>query len=104
MHLDRYIGKLVFFKLQDKRWAENFGLNTDMLLSKVQAVDANGVWIEWRYPLTNNNTGEQKLFVGELLLPFVNIAGAFASEEFQRDIQMQAEMQRMASGQTMGEG
>src|SRR5690606_21458038 len=104
MHLDRYIGKLVFFKLADKRWAENFGLNTDMLLSKVQAVDETGVWIEWRYPLTNNNTREQKLFVGELLIPHGNITGAFASDEFQRDIQMQAEMQRFASGHTVGEG
>jgi hypothetical protein len=104
MHLDRYIGKLVFFKLHDKRFAENFGLNSDMLLSKIQAVDETGVWIEWRYPLTNNNTGEQKLFVGELLLPHRNIAGAFSSDEFQRDIQMQAEMQRFASGPAAGEG
>jgi hypothetical protein len=104
MHLERYIGKLVFFKLHDKRWSENFGLSTDMLLSKLQAVDANGVWIEWRYPLTNNNSGEQKLFTGELLIPHANVAAAFASEEFQRDIQMQAELQRFVNTPPAGEG
>jgi hypothetical protein len=104
MHLDRYVGKLVFFRLHDKRMAEAFGLNSDMLLSKVQAVDDSGIWIEWRYPLTNNNTGEQKLFTGELLIPHQNIAAAFSSDEFQRDVEMQAEMQRFASGPPAGVG
>ena len=103
MHLDRYVGKLVFLRLQDKRWAEAFGLNSDMLLSKILAVDENGLWIEWRYPLTNNSTGEQKLFTGELLIPFKNISAAFASEEFQRDIEMQAEMARFANTPAAGE-
>lgn len=104
MHLARYVGKLVFFRLHDKRMAEPFGLNSDMLLTKVIAVDETGVWVEWRYPLTNNNTGEQKLFMGELLVPHSNIAAAFSSEEFQRDVEMQAEMQRFASGPAAGEG
>jgi hypothetical protein len=104
MHLDRYIGKLVFFRLQDKRCAEAFGLSGDMLLSKLQAVDPTGVWIEWRYPLTNNTTGEQKVFTGELYIPHQNIAAAFASEEFQRDIEMHAEMARFANTPAAGEG
>jgi hypothetical protein len=103
MHLDRYVGKLVFLRLHDKRWAEAFGLSSDMLLSKILAVDENGLWIEWRYPLTNNSTGEQKLFTGELLIPHKNVAAAFASEEFQRDIEMQAEMARFANTPAAGE-
>src|SRR5690242_1852551 len=103
MHLDRYVGKLVFLKLHDKRWAENFGLNSDMLLSKVVAVDNSGIWIDSGYPLTNNSTGEVKRFAGELFIPFRNIAAAFSSEEFQRDIEMQAEMARFANTPAAGE-
>jgi hypothetical protein len=105
MHLDRYIGKLVFFRVRDKRFAEAFGLPAELFLGKVLAVDPTGVWIEWnRYQLVNNQTGEKKNFMGELFLPHDNIAAAFASEEFQRDVEAQADVQRLAQTPVAGEG
>lgn len=105
MHLDRYIGKLVFFRLRDKRWTEPFGLPAELFLGKVLAVDEHGVWLEWkRYPLVNRATGEKKFFEGELFVPHDNIAAAFASEEFQKDVQMQAEAAKLAHAEPAGEG
>jgi hypothetical protein len=105
MHLDRYIGKMVFFRTKDKRWTEPFGLPVDLFVGKIAAVDEQGVWIEWnRYPLVNRQTNEKKFFNGELFLPFDNIAGAFASEEFQRDVEAHGEMQRLALIEPAGEG
>lgn len=104
-HLSRYIGKLVFFKLVDKRQTEPFGLSADVFLGKVAAVDEEGVWVEWkRYPLVNKSTGERKFFQGELFIAHTNIASAFASEEFQRDVEMTAEAQRLANVEPAGEG
>lgn len=105
MHLERYVGKLVFFKTRDKRFTEPFGLPAELFLGKIVAVDVTGVWIEWnRYPLVNRNTGQKKFFAGELFLPHDNIASAFASEEFQRDIEAQSEAQRLAHAEPAGEG
>jgi len=105
MHLDRYIGKLVFIKTRDKRWTEPFGLPAELFLGKLIAVDAEGVWVEWsRYPLVNRNTGEKKFFMGELFIPHDNIASAFASEEFQRDVEAQTEAHRLAHVEPAGEG
>jgi len=105
MHLARYIGKLVFFRLVDKRHTEPFGLSADLFLGRVVAVDDKGAWVEWnRYPLVNKQTGERKFFNGELFIPYSNIASAFASEDFQRDVQMTAEAQRLASVEPAGEG
>jgi len=104
MHLDQYIGKLVFFRVRDKRWTEPFGLPAELFLGKVVAVDEQGVWIEWnRYPLVNNTTGERKFFRGELFIPHDNISSAFASEEFQRDVAAQTEAQRLAHIPVAGE-
>jgi hypothetical protein len=105
LHLESYIGKLVFLRLRDKRWTEAFGLPTDLFLAKVLNVDDTGVWVEWnRYPLVNKGTGERKFFKGELLITHDNIASAFASEEFQRDVEAQAEAQRLAHVEPAGEG
>ena len=105
MHLDRYIGKMVFFRLRDKRWTEPFGLGAELFLGKLVAVDEQGVWVEWRrYPLVNQRTGEKKHFAGDLFIPHDNIAGAFASEEFQKDIQAQQEAARLANVEPAGEG
>ena len=105
MHLDRYIGKMVFFRLRDKRWAEPFGLNSELFLGKLKAVDEQGIWVEWkRYPLMNQRTGEKKFFAGDLFIPHDNVAGAFASEEFQKDIQAQQEAARLANVEPAGEG
>ena len=105
MHLERYIGKMVFFRMRDKRWTEPFGLPSELFLGKVHAVDAEGVWVEWnRYPLVNRNTGEKKFFKGELFLPHDNIASAFASDEFQRDVEAQADAQRLEQVDPAGEG
>jgi len=105
MHLERYVGKLVFIRLRDKRWTEPFGLPAEMFLGKILAVDTTGLWIEWnRYPLVNKQTGEKKLFRGELFIPHDNIAAVFASEEFQRDVAAQAEAQRLANVEPAGEG
>jgi hypothetical protein len=105
VHLESYVGKLVFFRTHDKRQTEPFGLPTELFLAKVMAVDTLGVWIEWnRYPLVNKATGERKFFKGELLIPHTNIAGAFASDEFQRDVEAQAEAQRLAHVEPAGEG
>jgi hypothetical protein len=105
MHLERYIGKLVFIRTRDKRWTEPFGLPAEQFLGKIVAVDEAGVWVEWnRYPLVNRNTGEKKFFMGELFIPHDNIATAFASEEFQRDVAAQADAQRLAQVEPAGEG
>jgi hypothetical protein len=105
MHLERYVGKLVFIRMRDKRWTEPFGLPAEMFLGKILAVDATGLWIEWnRYPLVNKKTGEKKFFKGELFIPHDNIAAVFASEEFQRDVAAQAEAQRLANVEPAGEG
>lgn len=105
MHLNRYIGKQVFFKLRDKRWSEQFGLPTELFLARLLAVDEHGVWLEWnRYPLVNQKTGEKKFFKGELFVPHDNIAAAFASEEFQKDIEAQQEANRLANLPPAGEG
>jgi hypothetical protein len=105
MHLEKYINKLVFLRLKDKRATEAFGLPTDLFLAKILAVDTSGVWVEWnRYPLVNKGTGERKFFKGELLITHDNIASAFASDEFQRDVQAQAEAQRLAHVEPAGEG
>jgi hypothetical protein len=104
-HLANYVNKLVFLRLKDKRQTEPFGLPTDLFLAKVLAVDTSGVWVEWnRYPLVNKSTGERKFFKGELLITHDNIASAFASDEFQRDVQAQAEAQRLAQVEPAGEG
>jgi len=104
MHLERYVGKLVFFRMRDKRWPEPFGLPAELFLGKIVAVDAQGVWVEWnRYPLVNNRTGEKKFFAGELFIPHDNIAAAFASEEFQRDVEAQVDVQRLAQVPPAGE-
>lgn len=105
MHLERYVGKLVFIRMRDKRWTEPFGLPAEMFLGKILAVDNTGLWIEWnRYPLVNKQTGEKKFFRGELFIPHENIAAVFASEEFQRDVAAQAEAQRLANVEPAGEG
>jgi hypothetical protein len=105
MYLERYVGKMVFFRMRDKRWAEAFGLPADLFLGKVLAIDPQGVWIEWdRYPLVNRNTNQRKFFKGELFIPHDNIACAFASEEFQRDVEAQADAQRLANIEPAGEG
>jgi hypothetical protein len=105
LHLENYLGKLVFLRLRDKRWTEAFGLPTDLFLAKIIAVDPSGIWVEWnRYPLVNKGTGERKFFKGELLIAHDNIASAFASEEFQRDVEAQAEAQRLAQIEPAGEG
>jgi hypothetical protein len=104
-HLAEYIGKLVFFRLRDKRWVEPFGMQGELFLGKVKAVDEQGVWLVWnRYPLVNQKTGERKMFNGDLFLPHDNIAGAFASEEFQRDVAAQQEAARLANIEPAGEG
>ena len=104
-HLQSYIGKQVFFRLRDKRWMEPFGLQGEMFIGKVKAVDEQGVWIDWpRYPLVNQKTGQRKFFAGDLFLPHDNIAGMFASEEFQRDIQAQQDAARLANVEPAGEG
>lgn len=104
-HLDRYVGKLVFFRLRDKRWMEPFGLQGELFLGKVIEIDEQGVWLDWqRYPLVNQKSGERKFFRGELFLPHDNIAGAFASEEFQRDMEAQREAARLAQVEPAGEG
>ena len=104
MHLDRYIGKMVFFRTRDKRWLEPFGLPSELFVGKVLAVDEQGVWLEWnRYPLTNQRTGERKFFKGDLFIPHDNIAAAFASEEFQRDVQAQQEAAKLANVEPAGE-
>lgn len=105
MHLEKYLDKLVFLRLRDKRWTEPFGLPAELFLAKILAVDPQGVWIEWnRYPLVNKDTGQRKFFMGELYIPNDNIASAFASEEFQRDVEAQAEAQRLAHIEPAGEG
>ena len=105
MHLEKYSGKLVFIRLKDKRWMEPFGLPSDMFLSKVVAVDASGVWLEWkRYPLVNRNTGQKKFFEGDLFIPNDNIAAIFASESFQQDLEAQQEAARLANAEVAGEG
>jgi hypothetical protein len=105
MHLDRYIHKLVFIRMRDKRWTEPFGLPAELFLGKVLAVDEQGIWVEWnRYPLVNKQTGQQKFFMGELFIPHDNIAAMFASEEFQRDVEAQADAQRLAHIPPAGEG
>ena len=105
MHLDRYVGKLVFIRTRDKRWTEPFGLPAEMFLARILAIDEAGLWIEWnRYPLVNKNTGEKKFFKGELFIPNDNIAAVFASEEFQRDVAAQTEAQRLANIEPAGEG
>jgi hypothetical protein len=104
-YLTRYVGKMVFFRLRDKRWSEPFGLPAELFLGKVVSVDAHGVWIEWeRYPLVNRNSNQRKFFKGELFIPHDNIASAFASEEFQRDVEAQADAQRLANIEPAGEG
>jgi hypothetical protein len=104
MHLQQYIGKLVFFRLRDKRWLEPFGLPVDLFLGKVVAVDGQGVWLEWkRYPLMNKKTGERKFFKGDLFIPHGEIVAAFASDEFQRDVETQREMEQLASVEPAGE-
>ena len=105
MHLDRYVGKLVFIRTRDKRWTEPFGLPAELFLGRIAAVDENGIWIEWnRYPLVNKNTGEKKMFSGELFIPHDNVAALFASEEFQRDVVAQAEAHRLVNVEPAGEG
>ena len=105
MHLERYTGKLVFFRVRDKRWTEPFGLPAELFIARVIAVDAHGVWVEWnRYPLVNRRTGEKKLFKGELFIPHDNVAAAFASEEFQKDVEAQAEAERLSQIEPAGEG
>jgi hypothetical protein len=105
MHLERYIGKLVFFRVHDKRLADPFGLAVDVFLARVIAVDETGLWVDWnRYPLMNKQTGEKKFFKGELFVPHANIAAAFASEEFQQDVAAQAEAARLAHAEPAGEG
>jgi hypothetical protein len=104
-HLSRYTGKQVFFRIRDKRWAEPFGLPAELFVAKIAAVDENGVWLEWnRYPLVNQKTGERKFFTGELFIPHDNIAAAFASEEFQKDIEAQQEAHKLANLPPAGEG
>ena len=104
-HLQQYIGKMVFFRMRDKRWMEPFGMQGELILGKVKAIDEQGVWLEWkRYPLVNQKTGERKFFHGDLFLPHDNIAGAFASEEFQRDVEAQQEAAKLANIQPAGEG
>jgi hypothetical protein len=105
MHLEKYVGKLVFLRVRDKRWTEPFGLPAELFLAKIIAVDETGVWIEWnRYPLVNKTSGERKFFQGELLVTHDNISSIFASEEFQRDVQAQADAQRLAHAEPAGEG
>ena len=105
MHLESYVGKVVFFRLRDKRWPEPFGLGADIFLAKIVAVDERGVWIDWRrYPLVNQRTKEQRFFPGELFLPHDNIAAAFASEDFQRDVEAHAEAHKLANIPPAGEG
>ena len=105
MHLDRYIGKQVFFRTRDKRWLEPFGLPSELFVGKVLAVDEQGVWLEWnRYPLQNQRTGERKFFKGDLFIPHDNIAGAFASDEFQKDIEAQQHAAKLANVEPAGEG
>ena len=105
MHLAHYTGKLVFFRVHDKRLAEPFGLSGDVFLARVVDVDSCGVWVEWnRYPLVNRQTGEKKFFKGELLIPHANIAAAFSSESFQQDVAAQADAARLANAEPAGEG
>ena len=105
MHLEKYKGKLVFFRVHDKRMAEPFGLAQEIFLARLIEVDASGVWVDWnRYPLMNKTSGERKFFKGELFIPHANIAAAFASEEFQQDIAAQAEAARLAQSEPAGEG
>lgn len=105
MHLERYIGKLVFIRVKDKRYAEAYGLPAELFLAKVLALDETGIWIEWnRYPLVNRETGEKKFFMGELLIPHDNVAAIFASQDFQRDVEAQAEAHRLANVPPAGEG
>ena len=105
MHLKQYIGKLVFIRTRDKRWTEPFGLPADLFLGKILAVDETGVWIEWqRYPLVNRKTNQKRFFPGELFIPHDNIASMFASDEFQRDVEAQAEAQKLANLEPAGEG
>src|SRR5688500_4648447 len=97
MHLGSYVGKLVFLRLQDKRATEAVCLPTGLFLARVRDVDPSGVGMEWnRSPVVNKGTGERKFFKGELLITHDNIAGAFASDEFQRDVEAQAQAQRLA--------
>ena len=105
MHLEKYFGKLVFIRVIDKRYAEAYGLPAELFLAKVLALDETGIWIEWnRYPLVNRETGEKKFFMGELLIPHANVAAIFASQDFQRDVEAQAEAHRLANVPPAGEG
>ena len=104
-HLQQYIGKMVFFRLRDKRWMEPFGMQGELFVGKVRAVDEQGVWLAWnRYPLVNQKTRERKFFDGDLFIPHENIAGAFASEDFQRDVEAQQEAAKLANIPPAGEG
>ena len=104
MHLDRYIGKLVFFRVRDKRWLEPFGIPQDLILAKVLAVDEQGVWVAWnRYSLVNQKTGQRKFFKGDLFIPHTEVVAAFASEEFQRDVEAQQEAAKLANIEPAGE-
>ena len=105
MYLEQYVGKMVFIRTRDKRWTEPFGLPSELFLGRIRAVDAQGIWIEWaRYPLLNRRTNEKRFFPGELFIPHDNVAAMFASQEFQRDVEAQADAQRLANVEPAGEG